>query len=131
MPNGIDLTTAAGERESLRLPSREEQSLWARALKGEKDRWQARRRVVEVPVPKSWEAPFEQPQLVSLNKHSQEYKRVEKLALSQQFKPGMGQSPYVKGKLVVTGVHRVQQPHVSLQAPSPPVHRVPSLAVDP
>ena len=111
-PNVIDLTTAAGERESLRLPTREEQSLWTKALQGEKDRWMARRRVVEVEVPSSWEAPFERPRLVSLDRQSKEYRRVEKLALAQQFKPEQGQSPYVKGRIVVTGVSRVQQPHV-------------------
>ena len=112
-PNAIDVTTAAGERESLRLQTREEHSLWTQALQGEKDRWMARRRVlVEVQVPSSWEAPFEQPRLVSLDRHSAEYRRVEKLAKAQQFKPGPGQSPYVKGRIAVTGVSRVQQPHV-------------------
>ena len=109
----IELTTAAGEHETLRLPSAEEQSRWSRALKGEQHASYAARRVVELSLPPSWEAPFEEPRIVPLKPSSAEFKRVERLALSQQFKPSRGQHPYVTGKLVVTEVSRVQQPHVS------------------
>ena len=108
----IELTTAAGEHETLRLPSAEEQSRWSRALQGERDRSRASRRVVEVQLPPTWEAPFEQPRIVLLDRGSAEFKRVERLALSQQFQPSRGQHPYVTGKLVVTDVFRVQQPHL-------------------
>ena len=106
----IVLTTPAGECETLRLPTKEAQAEWARALEGVSSR--RRRRVIDVAFPQTWEGNTEETRLVPLDRSSAEFKRVEKLALTQQFRPLPGQSSYVKGKLVVTEVSRVQSPHV-------------------
>jgi len=97
----LELTTPAGERETLRLRSAEERGRWAKALRNEQGRWRASRRVVEVQMPATWEAPFEAARVVPLARGSAEYDRVERLALAQQFRPSRGAAPYVKGKLKV------------------------------
>ena len=108
-PYELELTTPSGEHETLRLPSADVQSQWAHALGGRATR---RRRVVQVDYPSSWEAPTDETRLVPLERTSPEYQRVEQLALSQQHRPGNGGAAYVKGKLKVTSVARVQAPHV-------------------
>ena len=109
----IHITTSAGEHEVLRVSSTELQDKWARALKGVRT---AHRRVVEVAFPSTWEQPLEAPRLVPLSADTAEYKHVERLALSQQLKTRQGQA-YVKGVIEVTGVSRVQAPHVWEQVP--------------
>ena len=59
-----------------------------------------------VEVPQIEKKNVEVPQIVALDAASAEYRRVEKLALEQQHKG----NAYVKGKLKVTGVSRVQAP---------------------
>lgn len=111
----IRVTTAAGEQEELLLPSPDAHSRWTRALQsGASPDAGSRlwRRVVDVAFPSSWQGNLEEPQLVPLEKHSDEYRRVARMAKEQQHKPGAGGTPYVKGKLVVKAIERVQMPHI-------------------
>ena len=120
----VRLTTERGDGASLRLLQGEgEAERWIDGLRaaagsttaaarvGSKTA-AARRRVVSVDYPPTWEPPYEGPspcRLVPLAKTDGEYKRVEQLALRQQY---TGRTADVKGKLAVTGVSRVQSPHV-------------------
>ena len=69
------------------------------------------RRVVTVSYPQHWQPPFDCNRTVRLDKHSAEYKRVKQLVLKQQAR-SLGASTWVKGKIKVTGIERVQSPHV-------------------
>ena len=109
----IVLQTSAGEQEKLRLPTADLHSRWVNVLRQTAAGLTSlRRRVIDVAFPSTWEQPHESFRLVPLEKGSSEYRRVAKLALSQQFKPSSGGQPYVKGKLAVKSVSRVQAPHV-------------------
>ena len=107
----IVLTTAAGHRETLRAATAEQEGRWVRALRGV--RASHRRRVIDVDFPSTWEEPVQQPRLVPLQNTSAEYQRVESLAISQQLNAGSNaRHGYVKGSIRVTGVSRVQAPHI-------------------
>ena len=107
----ISLTTTAGDMETLRLPTAEAHRRWTQALRAEAHGQPGvgRGRFVDVDFPPTWQRPYERAQVVPLDKASAEYQRVEKLALSQQLKSS---GTYVKGKLVIRGISRVQAPHV-------------------
>ena len=102
----ITVTTPSGETERLMLFSKEARDKWMKAIEGTP--LVNRRRVVEVTYPASWEEPLEVPRLVPLVKGSKEYVYVEQLALRQQYQ-GKG---WVKGKMKVNGIQRVQSPHI-------------------
>jgi hypothetical protein len=77
------------------------------------------RRVVEVSLPATWEAEAGEgssgrSRVVRLLPSSEEYRRVATLAVRQQLDgdAGGGAAQYVKGRLEVTGVSRVQSPRV-------------------
>ena len=111
-PHALEVTTEEGATERLILPTAEALKRWVAALKGAAARRDGRRRVVDVAYPSSWEAPYEQPRLVKLEASSSEYRGIEKLALSQQLKKQPGVTPYVKGRLHIKAISRVQAPHV-------------------
>ena len=107
----VVLTSPAGDVETLGFPSVEMQQQWVQALRAEAAGKHAsyHRRLVDVAYPPTWQQPFERTQIVPLERGSAEYKRVERLALSQQLK---GKHTYVKGKLIIRSISRVQSPHV-------------------
>lgn len=108
----LEVVTEAGAKEQLLCPSAEARERWGAALRGASARRVGRRRVVDVAYPSTWEAPYEVPRLVKLEAESKEYRRVERLAVSQQLRPKKGVAPYVKGQLSVKSISRVQSPHV-------------------
>ena len=121
----IVLKTAAGDVERLQFRSSDDADRWldalceaadvsAKAAAGSATTKQpkpqaAKRRVVEVTYPETWDGEGHEFRLVSLAKSSDEYRTVEKLCLTQQLRKSGG---YVKGKIRVRKISRVQSPHV-------------------
>lgn len=67
---------------------------------------------MDVSYPRHWEEPHNKFRLVKLDQSSEEYKRVAKLAVDQQYEASEKKNTFVKGKLKVTGVSRVQSPSI-------------------
>lgn len=107
----IALTSAVGDVEMLRLPTAETHQQWVHALRAEAQGKRASDycRLIDVKYPSSWQRPYERTRVVPLDRRSDEYRRVEQLALEQQLK---SKHTYVRGKLKITSVARVQAPHV-------------------
>jgi hypothetical protein len=124
--DSVKLRTAAGDSECLRGRADAEGLLvssnayWLEALSNATAvaRPQHRRRTVSVDILQTWEEPLEKDRLVPLPRSSAEYKRVEKLALEQQYK---GRGAIVKGSIKVKSISRVQAPHVWEQVTAPPL----------
>lgn len=82
--NDLKLSTPSGASETLRLPTPEAQRTWANALNGGSKA--VRRRVIDVAYPPTWQPTANAGGLhvMELDKSSSEYKRIEKLAITQQ-----------------------------------------------
>ena len=117
-PLSLSIKTAAGHHETLRNfsvgDSAQQWQLSLEAAAGPAKPSQAAKvsapkRVMAVTYPDHWEAPFDRYRTVQLSKTSAEYKRVEALALKQQKRRASG---WVRGRISVTGIERVQSPQV-------------------
>ncbi|KAL7530660.1 hypothetical protein ACHAWF_003465 [Thalassiosira exigua] len=115
----IKIETESGDVEHLQLNSEADLDEWSDALKRGENEEQTKgsadrgaRRVVDVTYPRTWEAPFDNKmRLVKLSRSSEEYKRVAELAKTQQWREDFNsKSPYIKGRISVRRVWRVQEP---------------------
>ena len=113
----IGVNTSRGEHEHIQCQSILQKNQLLKKLKPAStiDSTNSRR-FVDVTLPSHWEHPVLEQRLVPLKAQSKEYKRIEQIALSQEYKhtqQGTSQAqqgPYVKGKIKVLGISRVQSP---------------------
>ena len=121
----IELDTAAGEQEFLKCRTAQEYSHWLRELQAASrvsggtqsdsqspSQFVQQQRVVDVSYPGHWEAPFHNDRLAPLHRNSKEYKRVQEMVLAQQHRHTHGTYTYVKGRIKVKGISRVQTPRL-------------------